>query len=203
MKWWRLYRADMKRYRTLRPRHPMLVIWWTEQGLWALLQYRLASGIYYSWWPRFLKAPLLGVMVLWQVVIEVLTKISLPYRARIGPGLYIGHCGPLVINPDVIIGRDCNLSQVTTIGISGMGEKRGVPIIGDRVFIGPHTLILGPISIGDDAVIGGGSVVVRSVPPHVTVAGNPAKQVSEQGSAGYVVLAGQAPPPLPFREDWS
>ena len=191
---WQLYRADCARYRALRPHHSMLTIWLTEQGLWALMQYRLASKIYRSSLPRGVKSPLLGIMVFWQVVIEVITKISLPYRTQIGHGLYIGHCGPIILHPDVVIGHDCNLSQVTTIGISGMGDHRGVPTIGDRVFIGPHTVIVGPITVGNDTVIGAGAIVVTSVRSNVTVVGNPAREVSHQGSDGYVVLAGQSPP---------
>ena len=72
---WQLYRADCARYRALRPHHSMLTIWLTEQGLWALMQYRLASKIYRSSLPRGVKSPLLGIMVFWQVVIEVITKI--------------------------------------------------------------------------------------------------------------------------------
>lgn len=49
--------------------------------------------------------------------------------------------------------------------------------IGEDVFIGLRAIILPGITIGESAVVGAGSVVTRSVPPHTTVAGNPARVI--------------------------
>jgi maltose O-acetyltransferase len=49
--------------------------------------------------------------------------------------------------------------------------------IGARVFVGAHALILPGVTVGDDAIVGAGSVVRRDVAPGTVVAGNPAEEV--------------------------
>lgn len=62
------------------------------------------------------------------------------------------------------------------------GPEFGKPVrIGDRVWIGGRAVILPGVSIGDDAVIGAGSIVTRDVPPGSLVAGNPARLVRKIG----------------------
>ena len=70
----------------------------TQQGLWALLQYRLAAAVYRSSLPPAARGPLLALLYLWRKVVEVTTGISLPHTAVIGPGLYIAHFGPVILN---------------------------------------------------------------------------------------------------------
>lgn len=179
------YRRDVRRYAEYAGGRP-LVQMLTQQGLWALLQYRIAAALYRSGLPRPLKRPLLVLAVAWQKAVEVLTGISLPYSATIGPGLYIGHFGGIIVNGAAVIGEGCNLSQGVTIGVSGRGERRGVPVLGDRVYVGARATVAGRIRVGDDAVIGANSLVAEDVPPHVTVVGVPAKVVSDRGSADYL-----------------
>ena len=62
--------------------------------------------------------------------------IELPRGTKVGEGLYIGHFGGIIISGGAVIGRNCNISQGVTIGVAGRGEKRGIPIIGDGVYIG-------------------------------------------------------------------
>src|SRR5205085_4361981 len=112
----------------------------TQQGLWALLQYRLAAAIYDAAWPGLFKRWLLLWMVAWQKLIEITTGICLPYTAVIGPGLYIGHFGNIILNGKAVLGSNCNLSQGVTIGVSGRGAQRGVPRIGDRVYFGANAI---------------------------------------------------------------
>jgi maltose O-acetyltransferase len=50
--------------------------------------------------------------------------------------------------------------------------------IGSRVYVGARAVILPGVTIGDDAIVGAGSVVTRDVPPRTVVAGNPARVVS-------------------------
>lgn len=95
---------------------------------------------------------------------------------QIGSGFVIYHgAHGSVINPNVIIGKNVNLRQNTTIGSGSFTNSLKCPIIGDNVEIGPNVVILGNISIGDNSQIGGGAVVVNDVPTNVIVAGNPAK----------------------------
>ncbi|MGU7784868.1 serine O-acetyltransferase [Burkholderia sp. PU8-34] len=97
---------------------------------------------------------------------------------KIGPGFYIGHVGNIVINPTAVIGANCNISQGVTIG-SNDGKAA---TIGNNVYIGPNVCIVEYVTIGDNVTIGAGSVVTRNVPPNVTVAGCPAKVISDDAA---------------------
>lgn len=181
--WWAEFAEDPARYRAHydgRLLKPLLL----EQSLWGLLQYRMASGVHRSSLPSAIKAPLLLLAVLGHKAVEVLLGISLPYRAGLLPGLYIGHFGPVLVNDGVRIGTGCNLSQGVTIGLSGRGRDRGAPVIGDHVYIGPGAVVSGPITVGDNAVVGANSFVGKDVAAGTTVIGVPARRASEGGSAG-------------------
>lgn len=184
--WLTAYTADIRRYVKHRKKESLVAIFITEQGLWALFQYRIASAIYQSTWPWLVKRPLLVAMVLWQKLIEILTGITLPYAASIGPGFYIGHYGNIIVNGKAIIGENCNISQGVTIGESGYGQKSGVPVIGDRVYIAANAVVVGKIHVGNDVIIAANSLVNRDVPEHTTVVGVPAKVVSTHSSGVYL-----------------
>jgi serine O-acetyltransferase len=186
--WWSLYRQDIARYREYRGNRSALSIVLTEQGLWALLQYRIASAVYCSHLPSVVKKPLLVLAVIAQKWIEIVAGITLPYQASIGPGLYIGHFGNIVLGTEVVMGHTCNISQGVTIGVSGRGEQRGVPHIGDRVYIAANAVVVGKITVGDDAVIAANSLVTRDVAAHTTVIGVPAYMVNTHGSEAYLKL---------------
>ncbi|NMH29480.1 serine O-acetyltransferase [Flavobacterium silvaticum] len=112
---------------------------------------------------------------------------DISYRTVIGPGLYIGHFGGIVIHGDTVIGSNCNLSQGMTIGVLARGKNAGIPKIGDRVFIGPGALILGGISIGNDVLIGANSVVTFDVADFNVVAAPASAVISQKGSDGYII----------------
>jgi serine O-acetyltransferase len=94
-----------------------------------------------------------------------------------------------------VIGKNCNLSQGVTLGVSGRGERRGAPTVGNRVYIAANAVVAGKISIGDDAVIGACAVVTTSVPPRAVVAGNPAQIKSHRGSFGHIYYDGMEKDP--------
>jgi len=105
---------------------------------------------------------------------------------NIGKGFYIGHFGGIVINSNAVIGNYCNISHCVTIGQLNRGRKKGVPIIGNNVYIGPGAKILGKIKIGNNVVIGANSVVINDVPDNAVVGGIPAKIISYKGSKHYI-----------------
>lgn len=188
LSWRENYRRDIERYKKLRPGGSLIQCFLLEQGLWALLQYRVASAIYNSNLPLTRKQPLLILMVGWQKVIEILTGIQIPYSTKIGAGLYIGHYGNILLHSDLVMGENCNISQGVSIGISGRGANKGVPVIGNRVYVAAHAVVAGKIKVGDNAVIGANSTVTRDVPPNCTVLGVPAQIISFRGSEDYIVL---------------
>lgn len=105
---------------------------------------------------------------------------SIPINV-IDKGLSIAHYGTIVINSNCSIGKNCRIQEGVTIGATN-GSKEA-PTIGDNVFIGSGTKIIGNIRIANDIAIGAGSVVVKNFEEEgITIAGVPAKKVSNNNS---------------------
>jgi serine O-acetyltransferase len=107
-------------------------------------------------------------------------------NTRIGPGLYLGHFSGVVISPYAILGSNINVAHGVTIGAESRGRRIGAPTLEDRVWVGPHAIIVGNITIGTEAMVGPGAYVNFDVPARAVVLGNPGKVVSYSGSSGYV-----------------
>lgn len=147
-------------------------------GLHASLVYRVGHAVL-RWQPRSPAARLARVAArlahfAGARAVEALAGIRIAERATIGPGLYIGHFGGVIIGP-ATIGRNCNISHGVTIGFSASVRGPGLPTIGDRVWIGPGAVVVGAITVGDDSVIGANAVVHRPVPARTAAIGNPAQ----------------------------
>ena len=106
---------------------------------------------------------------LWLRRLKVKYGFDISYRTQIGKGFYIGHFGNIVIHGDTVIGENCNISQGMTIGVSNYGEKKGVPTIGNRVFIGPNAGVFGNITIGNNVTIGANAVVTEDIADGKTI----------------------------------
>jgi serine O-acetyltransferase len=133
--------------------------------------------------PLVLKLLLHPIYFVLNGLVQVMWGIELPRSATIGPGFYIGHSGGITIAPGVIIGRNCNISQDLTIGLSGQGEKAGVPTIGDNVYLAPGARVFGKISIGNNVKIGANAVVYKDIPDNAIVVLDPGfKIVSYKGN---------------------
>jgi serine O-acetyltransferase len=111
---------------------------------------------------------------------------DIPHETSIGPGLFLGHFGGVVISGDAVLGANVNIGQGVTIGVTRRGQRVGAPTLEDRVWVGAHAIIVGRVTIGQDALIAPGAYVNFDVPPMGVVLGNPGKVVSHEGSAGYV-----------------
>jgi serine O-acetyltransferase len=112
------------------------------------------------------------------LIVRITCGIIIPARCKIGPGLYIGHAGLLIIHPKAIIGRDCSIAHDVTIGTLG-GGKMGVPVIGDNVMISSGARVLGPIRVGNNVKIGANAVVIKDIPDNATAVGVPARIVKK------------------------
>ena len=105
-----------------------------------------------------------------------------------GPGLTIVHTGTIVVSGKAKIGKNCRIHVCTNIGNAISHGEDGTPVIGDNVYIGPGAKIFGPINIGDNVAIGANSVVNKSFPDNCTIAGVPARKISDNTSEKYITI---------------
>jgi serine O-acetyltransferase len=161
------FEADLARY----PCRPFL----REQSIWAIWVYRFGRRALKRR-PGILHSIQLKIYWLLFRVIEILTGISLPLDAQIGPGLRIYHFGNIFIHSGAIIGRNCTLRQGVTIG--NRFTDGAAPVVENDVEFGAYAQALGNIRIGSNAKIGAMSLVLYDVPAGTTGLGNPARPVT-------------------------
>ena len=99
--------------------------------------------------------------------------------ARIGSGILLDHATGFVAGETSRIADHVSILHAVTLGGTGKVSGDRHPKIDRGVLIGTGAKILGNIRVGEGARIGANSVVLEDVPPHVTVAGVPARVVSE------------------------
>lgn len=107
----------------------------------------------------------------------------------IGKGFYIGHFGTIIINGAVRIGKNVNVSPGVVIGQVSRGPLKGVPTIGNSVWIGSNALIVGKITVGNNVLIAPGTYVNFDVPNYSLVKGNPGVLFPSKGVDDYVCNA--------------
>ena len=85
----------------------------------------------------------------------------------------------IVIGKRVELGIDCTIYQNVTIGTKDTDNYKfsKYPVIEDKVIIYPNSIIIGDIKIGEGAIVGAGSIVLKDVEPYTVVAGCPAKNI--------------------------
>lgn len=123
---------------------------------------------------------------MWLIYRVILRRYSfkfgyqIPHTTQIGEGFYIGHFGTVVVNPEAKIGKNCNIAPNVTIGQANRGLLKGTPTIGDYVWMGTGTVIVGNITIGNNVLIAPNSFVNVDVPPFSLVLGNPCKIIPKE-----------------------
>jgi serine O-acetyltransferase len=110
-----------------------------------------------------------------------LTGIEIHPAAVIGEGFFIDHGSGVVIGETAEIGDDVTIYQGVTLGGTGKETGKRHPTLRNGVTVGAGAKVLGSITIGENAKIGAGSVVIHDVPPNSTVVGNPGRPVRERG----------------------
>lgn len=119
--------------------------------------------------------------------LSIRSGIQIPTDTKIGKGFFIAHFGTIIINPAVVMGNNINIAPGVVIGKANRGEKKGVPTLGNNVWIGANSVIVGKISIGNDVLIAPGAYVNMDVPEHSIVIGNPGTiHFKENATEGYI-----------------
>lgn len=145
----------VRRYVRLLRKREWLVNTKPKKGIWRFVR------LWYGFWFRRLSTQLC---------------LTIPENC-FGPGLYITHGGPIVVNPKARIGKNCEINICVNIGHGY--DCGGAPQIGDNCFIGPGAKIFGEIVIGDNVKIGANAVVNKSFPEgNCTLVGVPARSVN-------------------------
>jgi serine O-acetyltransferase len=108
--------------------------------------------------------------------------LDLPWSTRIAPGFRIDHGWGLVLNAGAVIGSNVTMFHGVTLGqrdrVARDGTRTtGTPLVEDDVWIGPHAVIVGGITVGRGSRIAAGAFVTQDVPPASLVVGNPAQIV--------------------------
>lgn len=115
------------------------------------------------------------VLSLYVFVVHWVMGIELDYQTQVGPGLRLYHGVGLVVHQRSVIGANCTLRHGVTLG--WRRENEACPILEDGVEIGVGAIILGPIRVGKNAVIGAASLVLKDVEAGSSVGGNPARVI--------------------------
>lgn len=113
------------------------------------------------------------------------TGIEIHPGAKIGRRLVIDHGMGVIIGETAEVGDDCLLYQGVTLGGTGKDQGKRHPTLGNNVLVGSGAKILGPFTVGDNARIAAGAVVLRAVPPNCTAVGVPAQIVRRGGQPAY------------------
>lgn len=157
-----------------------------EYGLQALMAYRLGRFLLRSGSKPYMW-PLLPFGWLFYFLLAGFVRVSYDIRlhlsADIGPGLYIGHFGGILVDR-CKLGKHCTVSQSTRIH---PGEAETGPVLGDRVWVGAHAQILGPYTIGTGSTVSAAATVTRDIPEKTLCMGNPARVVM-RGYDNTVIL---------------
>lgn len=133
-------------------------------------------GKLYAKWLRY-RYQLLCDKYAWTIPINVF-----------GKGLQLVHVGPIVVTGSAVVGNYARIHVGVNIGRAYAKGKDGAPVIGDRCYMGPGCKIFGPVFIGDDVAIGANAVVNSSFEQGgCTIAGVPARKISENTSAPYIL----------------
>ena len=140
----------------------------------AVLLYRLSHWLY--------SLHLLPLAYLLQAVALLISGAEIHPAARIGRSFCLMHSNGVVIGDRVVIGDFFFCLQGVTVGDSGTTD--GQPIVGDSVKISAGAKVLGPITLGNYAVVGANAVVLICVPAHGVAVGVPARVVKIKSGAG-------------------
>ncbi|PIA79019.1 serine acetyltransferase [Gaetbulibacter sp. 4G1] len=136
----------------------------------AYFFYKISHKLY-KW-----KVPVLPSIV--KLFCFLLYNSSIPFQCQLGRGTRFAYGAiGVVLHKRTIMGTNCVIGTNVTVG--GRSGHYEVPVIGNNTFIATGAKVLGPITIGDNVVIGANAVVIKDIPNNCIVAGIPAKIIKK------------------------
>lgn len=133
-----------------------------------------------------------------RIHLHILSKrhgLEISPKATIGDGLYLGHAYGITVAGGGVLGSNVNLHKGCTIGAENRGQRAGCPVLGNQVYVGINSTIVGNVHIGNDVMIAPNTFVNFDVPDHSVVIGNPAcvhrKENATQGYIAFCVGEGE------------
>lgn len=145
----------------------------TYSGLHAIWSHRIAHALH--------KRKFYFLARVISQISRFFTGIEIHPGAKIGSRLFIDHGMGVVIGETCEIGNNVTLYQGVTLGGTGKEKGKRHPTLKDNVLISSGAKVLGSITIGENAKIGAGSVVLKDVPSNSTVVGVPGRIVIRDG----------------------
>jgi serine O-acetyltransferase len=146
-----------------------------SQGFWVLFWHRFGNQRM-DLRPRLLRVPLTLLYRLMYKLCQWMAGIDLPYTVRVGRRVRLEHFGGMILIAQTI-GDDVIIRQNTTFGIAGLDAVKDRPVIGNRVELGAGAVVIGPVHVGDDSIVGANAVVTKDVPAGAIVGGVPARLI--------------------------
>jgi len=169
---------------------------WTQPGFRAMAVYRFGAWRARLKW-RIIRAPLWPVYRFLFRYVRNHYGIEIPAEAQVGKRLRIRHQHGVTVHDQAVIGDDCELKHMVTVG--GVADGHGFPTLEDRVVVGVGAVVVGGVTIGEDAMIGPNAVVLTDVPAGARAFGNPARimtppsnEASEEEASGGGTSASEA-----------
>ncbi|WP_117594912.1 serine O-acetyltransferase [Haloprofundus halophilus] len=148
----------------------------TYPGVHALWMHRIAHAL----WNAHLHLP----ARLLSHLSRFLTGVELHPAATVGRRVFIDHGMGVVVGETAEIGDDVVLYHGVTLGGNSMQRTKRHPTVEDGAVLGANATLIGPLTVGENARVGAGSVVVDDVPPETSVVGNPARAPGDGTNAG-------------------
>lgn len=144
------------------------------KGFQALVCYRVAHFLWLEGRREF--------ALYLQSLISETFAVDIHPAAKISSGILLDHATGFVAGETAVI--ECDVSILHEVTLGGTGKERGDrhPKVRSGVLLGAGAKILGNVEIGEGAKVGAGSVVLKDVPPHTSVAGVPAKVIGKMQS---------------------